>query len=118
MLVLAASLAGCITPTDFDDGGLIRTVNVKATDIKAKSIYFATTRCNTKDGDGDPDTADELFSKRCWEFTLKNKEMARLGFGMADGGSVTCGTAAVTVAGFDGEKKALTNVDVPVSYDC
>ena len=119
-LCAAALLSGCVAPADFDGGDSIRALNATAADLTIpKTIYFATTRCNDRAGAGQPGTAEELFAKRCWAgAAAQNAELARLGFGIADGPGVTCGTAAVTVAPFDADKKAASSVSVPVAYDC
>ena len=117
--LLAFALAGCLAPADFNDGRAIRAIRASPDDLAvAKTVYFATTRCNDKTDGWTPGSADELFGLRCWDWALKNEEMRRLSFGMGEGAGVTCGSAAVTVVHVDGDKKAATNVEVPVSYDC
>lgn len=118
VLLGALVLGGCVTSADFDDGSNIRALNANG-DVLArpKLVHFATTRCNDKNGAGTPGSAEELYSKRCWDW-VKNDDVGRLGFGMGEGAGVTCGTANVSIAPIKGDKKAKSNVDVPVSHDC
>jgi esterase/lipase superfamily enzyme len=59
-----------------------------------------------------------LFSKRCWDVALKNEDVVRMGFGLAEDPRVTCGSAAVNFAPADGDEKAATGVTTPVSAPC
>ncbi len=112
-------ITGCVAPKDFDTGGAIRAVQASAIDLATpKTVYFATTRCTDDQTAGAPETKEELFSKRCWDEDLKNDEMLRLGFGMADSGKVTCGSATVAVMPPDADEKAATTVGSPVSLEC
>jgi esterase/lipase superfamily enzyme len=112
----ALALAGCVTPKNFDTGATtIRTLDPNV--ARSKNVYFVTTRCNDVATRGAPGSAQELFAKRCWEASLNNEEMHRLGFGMADSGKVSCGTATIDVAA-PGVKGAVTTVATPVSAEC
>ena len=113
-------LVGCLTPKDFDTGATsIRALNATPAELAApKTVYFVTTRCSDDPAAGAPGAAQELFSKRCWQAALNDQEMHRLGFGMADGGHITCGNAAVAVAPLDAEPNATTTVATPVLTDC
>ena len=87
-VLCALTLAGCVSSGNFDTGAAtIRVLNAPAVD-PAKAVYFVTTRCSDDPAAGAPGTAHELFRKRCWEASLNNEEMHRLGFGMAESGHV------------------------------
>jgi esterase/lipase superfamily enzyme len=119
--VLAAlPLLGCVTPKDFDTGGSIRAVKATAAELATpQTVHFATTRCNDKVGAGDPDTADWLYSNRCWDVVSKLDDITRLTFGLAEGAGVTCGTVEVNLEPMDAKPEAVTKIEnVPVSYDC
>jgi len=112
-------VTACVVPKDFDTGGEIRAVHAGITTLAMpKTVYFATTRCQENPSAGAPGTREELFSKRCWDEDLKNEEMLRLGFGMADSGKVTCGSAAVMVMPPNADAEAATTVGLPVSLNC
>ncbi len=112
-------VTACVVPKDFDTGGEIRAVHADVSALAMpKTVYFATTRCRDDLAAGAPGTKEELFSKRCWDEDLKNEEMLRLGFGMADSGTVTCGSAAVMVMPPNADDKAATTVSSPVSLNC
>jgi len=117
---VALPLVGCVTPKDFDTGGSIRAMKATAAELSApQTVHFATTRCNDKVGAGDPDTADWLYSNRCWDVVSKNDDITRLTFGLAEGPGVTCGTVAVNLEPLDAKPEAVTKIEnVPVSYDC
>jgi esterase/lipase superfamily enzyme len=119
-IAAALTLAGCVTPKDFDTGGSIRAVRATAAELaKPQTVHFATTRCNDKLDAGDAGTADELYRNRCWDVALKLDEMTRLTFGVAEGAGVTCGTLEVDVEPADAPAEAQTRIErVPVSYDC
>ncbi|MCE9523286.1 MAG: alpha/beta fold hydrolase [Alphaproteobacteria bacterium] len=112
-------LASCAAPKDFDTGGAIRAVQASASDLaKPKSVFFATTRCTDAPASGAPGSKEELLSKRCWEPALNEAEVLRLGFGMAENGKVTCGSATVAVMPPDADEKSATTVTTPVTFDC
>jgi esterase/lipase superfamily enzyme len=116
-IVLLAT--ACVTPKDFDTGGAIRAVQASGVDLATpKTVYFATTRCKEDPSSGASGTKEELFSKRCWDENFKNEEMLRLGFGMADSGKVTCGSATVSVMPPNADDKAATTVGAAVSIEC
>ena len=120
LAVLGALFAtACVAPKDFDDGATIRAMNATPADLATpKSVYFVTTRCNDDSVAGAPGSAQELFRKRCWEASLNNAEMHRLGFGMDDSARVFCGTATVSVAALGAPEKAATAASTPVSAEC
>ncbi len=112
-------LVSCVTPNDFDTGRTIRAVQASASDLaKPKSIYFVTTRCTDVPASGALGSKEELLSKRCWDPALKEKEILRLGFGMAESNKITCGSATVAVMPRDADEKAATTIDTPVPFDC
>ncbi len=119
LAVLATLLvAGCVTPK-FDNGATVRALNAAPADLATpKSVYFVTTRCSDDATAGAPGTAQELFRKRCWDASLNDADMHRLGFGMAEGGHISCGTATVSVAPLAAPQNAATAVGTPVSNDC
>lgn len=116
----ALLLSACVTPKDFDTGGSIRAVQASAADLaQPQTVYFATTRCNDKIGAGLPDTAEEMYAKRCWDAALGQDEVTRLNFGLSEGPGITCGTVQVSVAPIAAGEKAQTKIEnVPVSHDC
>jgi len=116
-IVGALLLASCAAPVDFDDGGSIRTL-YPANGAPPTTVHFATTRCNHRPATEQAGTLQELFSKRCWDAALKNEDVVRLGFGLAEDPRVTCGSAEVAFAPADGDKKAATTVTTPVSAPC
>ena len=118
-IACALTLAGCIAPKDFDGGAAtIRLLNTPAESPPAtKTVYFVTTRCTNDATPVTPGSAQELFRKRCWDAAHGDAEMLRLGFGMAESGKVTCGSATVTVA-TNGTAGAATTVGTPVLVDC
>jgi len=119
--VLAAlPLIGCVTPKDFDTGGSIRAMKATAVELSVpQTVQFVTTRCNDKLEGAAPDSADDLYEKRCWDVTLKQDEVGRLTFGIAEGAGVTCGTVEVNVEPLDAKPEAVTKIEnAPVSYDC
>ena len=99
-VLCALALAGCVAPNNFDGGvHTVRALNAAGPDLATpKTVYFVTTRCSDAQNAGAPGSAEELFRKRCWEASKGNEELARLGYGMADSGTVKCGTAIVSVA--------------------
>jgi esterase/lipase superfamily enzyme len=107
----------CATSLDFDDGSTIRTL-YPAADATPVTVHFATTRCNHRPAIEPAGTLQELFSKRCWDAALKNEDVVRMGFGLAEDARVTCGSAAITFAPTDGGKEAATAVTTPVSAPC
>lgn len=119
-MVIATLVSACVTPKDFDTGGSIRSVNATAGELAApQTVFFATTRCNDRLDAGPPDSADEMYSKRCWDAALKQDEVTRLTFGMSEGAGVTCGTVQVKVEPFSAAPDAVTKIDeAPLSYDC
>lgn len=116
---LALALSACVTPKDFDDGTSIRAIHATAQQLATpKTVYYATTRCFDDAKASTPDTVEELLGKRCWDGGLNNAELVRLGFGMAEGLFVTCGSAAIKVAPQGDDNKETTTVATPERYDC
>jgi esterase/lipase superfamily enzyme len=114
----AIALAGCASPGNFDTGATtIRALNASAAD-PAKEIHFVTTRCNDDPAAGAPGTSQELFRKRCWEASLDNEEMHRLGFGMAESDHVSCGSVTVDVAVTGAPSDVATTVSTPALSAC
>lgn len=115
----ALLFSGCATPKDFDTGTTIRAMSASATNLAVSTtVSFVTTRCKVDPAIGAPGTLEELISKRCWEAARGNEEVMRLGFGLADSGAFTCGTATVEVMPPDAGDEAATIVDTPVPHDC
>lgn len=111
------ALSGCVTPRDFDTGGMIRAVGAAESAVQ-KTVFFASTRCTDDPATGAPGSKDRLFSDRCWDVALQNEEMLRLGFGLADSGTVRCGSAAVTVMPKGASDQSATTVDTPLAIEC
>ena len=115
----ALLLAACSTMRDFDDGATIRALNASAAELATpKTVHFATTRCNHRPAVETPGTPEDLFAKRCWDAAMQDRDMIRLGFGMAEDAHVYCGTASVAVAPASAGEKAATTVATPVSSEC
>ena len=119
-VLCALALAGCLAPSNFDGGAAtIRALNATPAELATpKTVYFVTTRCDDQPTAGAPGTAEELFRKRCWEASLGNEELHRLGYGMADGGSIHCGTAVVSVAALSAPSDATTTIQTPINAAC
>ncbi len=120
VMAIATMVSACVTPKDFDTGGSIRAMNTTTSELTTpQTVYFATTRCNDKLDAGPPESADEMYAKRCWDVALKQAEMTRLTFGLSEGAGVTCGTVQVSVEPFSASPEAVTKIEnVPVSHDC
>ncbi len=119
-IAIATLLSACVTPKDFDTGGSIRAVKATVAELAApQTVYFATTRCHDKVDAGPPESADEMYAKRCWDAALKQNEMVRLTFGLSEGAGITCGTVGVNVEPLSAEPEAETKIDqAPLSHDC
>ena len=115
-VLCALTLAGCVTPGFVGGEKTIRALF--AQNNLERTIDFVTTRCNYAQNAGAPGSAEELYRKRCWEAARGDKELVRLGYGMADAGAVNCGTARVTVARAADERGVLTTVDTPAPKAC
>ena len=117
--VSALLLSGCVTPKDFDTGGAIRAVQASPSELATpKTVYYVTTRCHVAPGSGEPGSEAQLLSQRCWDAAKDNGEMLRLGHGMAESGTISCGSTTVAVMPPDADKAALTTVATPVSLAC
>ena len=119
-MALATLASACVTPKDFDTGGSIRAVNASTSELATpQTVYFATTRCNDKLDAGPPESAAEMYAKRCWDVALKYDEITRLGFGLTEGEGVTCGTVQVSVEPLSAKREAITRIEsLPLSHDC
>lgn len=119
-MAIATLVSACVTPKNFDTGSSIRAMNATAGELATpQTVYFATTRCNDKLDAGPPESASEMYAKRCWDVALKHDEMTRLTFGLTEGAGVTCGTIQVSVEPSSAPPEAMTKIEsAPVSYDC
>jgi esterase/lipase superfamily enzyme len=113
----ALALTGCVTPT-FDGGAKsIRTLNVAT--ATPETVNFVTTRCDDSlNAPVAPGSAEELYRKRCWGQSQNDAELLRLGYGMADSGSVKCGTATISVLPKQAPTDQTTTIDQPAAAPC
>ncbi|MBI1212372.1 MAG: alpha/beta hydrolase [Alphaproteobacteria bacterium] len=117
IVLCAIVLSGCVSPSNFDVGAKsIRTLNVST--ATQKVVNFVTTRCNDPLNAGAPGSAEELYRKRCWDAAHGNAEILRLGYGMADSGTVKCGTAVISVVPKDAPTDATTAIGQPFTTEC